>query len=117
MAWEIKHHDTAPDYVAALTDDVGAANTPPIDLTSATSVDFIMRSADVPDTDTPKVKAACTIVDAANGIVSYHWGASDTDTVGDFNIEFEIAWSDGTTQTVPNDGYNTITVTEDLDAS
>lgn len=117
MAWEIKHHDTAPDYVAALISDITRPNLPAIDLSSATSVYFVMRSASASDTATPKVKATCAIVTANQGIVSYHWGATDTDTVGDFNVEFEIHWSDGTIQTVPNDSYNTITVVEDLDAS
>lgn len=113
MAFTVKQHDTAPSYVVDLADEFGLPGETPINLTTATSVKFLMRETG--GTGAPKVTAAMTIVDAANGRVQHDWGATDTDTVGTFDIEFEITWSDGTIETVPNDSYLSVEVVDDLD--
>ena len=108
----MKQHDTAPSYVVDLADNYGLANEAPIDLTTATSVTFLMRQTGTPGT--PKVSSAMTVISAANGRVQHDWVATDTDTPGDFEVEFEIAWDDGTIETIPNDSYLTVTVVDDL---
>jgi hypothetical protein len=107
LIYTIKQNDTVPDINASLVE----ADLSPIDLTSASSVYFIMRaSGTVGD---PKVKDTCTITDAVNGQVQYLWQTGDTDTAGTFDVEFEIHW--GTEiQTVPNDTYITIKIVPDL---
>ena len=113
MAFTIKQHDTAPSYVIDLADNYGLQDEAPIDLTTATSITFLMREAGT--AGAPKVSAAMTVVGAATaGRVQHDWSAGDTDTVGSFDVEFEIEWSDGTIETVPNDSYLTVTVVDDL---
>lgn len=112
MAFVIKQDSTRPVYVVTLVENFGSSNDP-IDLTTATSVDFLMRESG--GTGTPKVNAPAVITDAVAGEVTYTWDAADTDTVGDFHAEFKITWGDGGIQTVPNDGYFEITIGDDLD--
>jgi hypothetical protein len=112
MAFTAKQHDTAPAYVADLADDFGLVSEAPINLTSATSVRFLMRKNG--QTGTPKVSSVMTVTDAANGRVQHNWGTADLDTVGTYDVEFEITWTDGTIETVPNDTYLTINVVDDL---
>lgn len=112
MAFEIKQHDSAPSYVVDLADNFGTPSQAPIDLTSATTVTFLMRKTGT--TGTPKVSAVMTVVSAVDGRVQHDWGTTDTDTVGTYDVEFEIAWGDGTIETVPNDSYNTVIVVDDL---
>ena len=61
------------------------------------------------------VRRSCTIVDAANGVVSFQWTTPDTAVVGSFYHEWEITWPTARPQTIPNSGYNLIVVEDDLD--
>lgn len=90
----IKSGDLLPFLDATLTD----ANGDPVDLTGATVV-FHMgpRRAD-PAT----VTGAATILSAVEGTVRYAWQAGDTDEVGTFRAEFEVAIA-GKPLTFPND--------------
>lgn len=117
MAFNIKRRDTRPAYVVDLVDNAGLDDEAPINLTTATSVTFKMRTAGAADITAPKVSSAMTVVDATNGRVRHNWSTAHTDTPGEYAVEFEIAWSDGGIETVPNDGYMTINVVEDLDAN
>lgn len=110
MAFTIKRHDTRPTLVRQLLD----GNLAPIPLGTATGVSFILSLKTAAIDDPPKFKKACAIDDAANGIVSYHWAAADTDTPGDYNGEFEIDWGGGQVETVPTAVYVDVTVKDDL---
>lgn len=112
MAFSIKNGDTAPAYVVDLQEDVDTTPAA-IDLTDATSVTFKMRLTGT--TGAPAVTGAMTVTSAASGRVTYEWAAGDTDATGTYDVEFEILWSDGTIETVPNSGYATVIVTDDLD--
>lgn len=112
MPFYIKQNDTRPRYVATLLDNFGEPDQAPINLTNATSVKFLMRSTG--NAGSPKVTAAAAITSAASGIVTYTWVAGDTDTIGEFDVEFEITWSDGGVETVPNDGYLSVVIEDDL---
>jgi len=114
MAWTIKQHDTRPKYIAALKDKFGTPSVEPIDLTNATSVDFIMRAKSATDASSTGIRAEADITDAVNGIVTYTWDPTDTAAVGSYNVEFEITWNDGGVETVPNDGYMEVEVVDDL---
>lgn len=116
MAWKIKENDTRPAYVVTLKDNFGLPGEAVINLTTATKVDFIMREKGT--TGAPKVKRTMTIVNAANGLVQHNWQATDTDTPGTFEVEFEITWNDGGIETVPNDKANNliIEIGDDLEA-
>ena len=101
-----KAHDTAPTIKVQLLDSAQA----PVNVTAAT-VKFIMT---VVGGSTPKTAAAGAIVDGPTGIVSYTPTGTDTDTAGIYNAEWEITYSGGSKQTFPDPGYNTVTVTADL---
>lgn len=109
MAFEIKQHDRRPRYRVALT-----ANGDPVDLTGAVGVNFQMYSGTPPSGSVKVAKTDATIVDALTGVVEYAWTATDTDTTGTFNIEFEVDWGGGETQTFPSTGYFTATINPDL---
>ena len=101
--FHIKQDDLMPELTATLTD----ADDDVVDVTNAT-IRFHMRPK---GSLTPKVDAAATKVDEANGQVKYTWIAGDTDTPGDFLGEFEITWTSGSKpQRVPNEGYITIQI-------
>lgn len=106
MAFYIKRNDTSPILNATLKDGDGAA----VDL-AGTSVALKMKA--VNDTSL-KVDSACTIVDASNGKVRYTWAATDTNTRGSYQAEFQVTYSGGAIETFPNDGYVSIIITDDL---
>lgn len=81
-----------------------------IDLTNATQVKLRLKSATAVITT-----GATTIVDAVNGKVSYPWQVADLAVKGDYQFEWEITWTGGAVQTVPNDSYNSLTILADLD--
>lgn len=112
MAFQIKNGDTAPAYVVDLVDNADTAPTA-INLTTATSVTLKMRATGT--TGAPYLNEAMAITTAGSGRCTYEWQTGDTDTPGTYNAEFEIAWNDGTIETVPNAGYLTIVITDDLD--
>ena len=112
MSFSVKQKDTRPVYLVQLVDASTGSNVP-INLTNATSVTFKMRVHG--GTGAPKVTAAATIVDAVNGKVQYTFTSANLDTVGTFDVEFEILWNDGGIETVPNDSYLTVIVVNDLD--
>ncbi len=111
MAFVIKQNDTRPKYVVQLVDNFGEPDQGPVDLTTATAVKLIMAAK---VDGSIKVNDTAAITTPAQGIVTYTWDAADTDTVGEYDAEFEITWGDGGVETVPNDGYLEVRVTDDL---
>lgn len=102
----IKQGDTAPDIEATLEDSSGSA----VDLTNASSVDFHMMDS----AGNVTVDAAGTITDAANGKVKYNWASGDTDEAGTFQAEWEVTWSDSSTETFPNHDNLIISITSEI---
>ena len=100
----LKAYDRLPSIQATLS----------ADLTTAVSVDFIMRPA---AGGTVKVNADAVIVDAAEGVVRYDWEAADTDTAGSYKAEWEVHWPSSKTQTFPTATYHTIDILADLDGA
>lgn len=103
--FHIKQGDTAPALQATLRYADGTA----INLTGAT-VRFLMRPH---DDATVAVNGAATVITAADGLVEYRWAAGDTDDVGIYQAEFEIAQG-STIVTVPNAGYIVVQVLGDI---
>lgn len=105
----MKAHDTLPSLRVTLTLSDGS----PIDLTTSTSIDFIMReeTALVPVVDSP----AIVFGSPTDGVLEYEWIDGDTDIPGIYRGEFEIHWSTGKKQTVPTLSYITISILADLD--
>lgn len=102
----IKQNDTLPALVAYLYNPDGSV----VDLTGAT-VKFIMR---LTSGGAAKVDTAATVVTATSGYVKYSWVAADTDTVGEYEGEFEVTFSGGAIQTYPNSKYIKIKVVDDI---
>lgn len=102
----IKQNDTVPSIRATLKNGSGNA----VDLAS-TTIRFHMRAL---GGTSAKVDAAASIINANTGIVQYDWDAADTDTVGSYQAEFEVTYSDSTVETFPNNGYILIKITDDI---
>ena len=115
MAYQIKQGDTRPVYQAQLLDGFGTPAEAPLDLTNATQVKIKLRTTG--DEGAPKVNGTMVITTPKTaGIVTYQWAAGDLDTPGKYDVEFEITWTGGGIETVPNDGYLELEVVDDLDA-
>jgi hypothetical protein len=104
--YTVKQSDTLPLLQATLYDATGL----PINLTGAT---VKLKVRGVFDS-VLKVNAACTIVNALLGTISYQWTAVDCDTAGEYYLEFEIVFNDLKEVTCPNDGYLLLEVVPEL---
>lgn len=100
----LKANDRLPSIQATLS----------ADLTTATSVKFIMKTA---TGNTVKVNTVATIVTPATGVVRYDWAAVDTATPGDYIAEWEVTWTGGKKQTFPTLNYHTVSILADLDGA
>jgi hypothetical protein len=113
VSYVVKQNDTRPVYAVQLFDLFGTPKQKPLNLTNATQIKFKMRKTGSPGA--PKVDRNMTITDPLNGKAELVWLAADLDTVGTFDVEFEITWADLGVETVPNDGYLAVKVVDDLD--
>jgi hypothetical protein len=103
----MKRGDTWPYLKLVLSDQSG-----PINLSTATQVRLLLKSRTVVITTGP-----VTISNAVAGEITYQWEADDLLIAGDYDGEAEITWASGKVQTVPNDGYFTLHVVQDLGGS
>ena len=97
-SFTMKQGDTLPAMIGTLSDAVGV-----VDLTLASSVFLHVVHA---STGVVVVNAACTVVNAVGGKVSYAWQSADTAVAGDFEFEFLVTWSNGAMQRFPNTTTN-----------
>lgn len=107
----IKRGDTRPVLVRNLKqviDDVETA----INLTTATAVMFHLKRLDGTG---GLLGGTCVVTNAAAGEVTYTWATADTLSTAEYNGEFQITWTGGGIETVPNASWITISVLEDLD--
>lgn len=97
--FEIGQNDRRPLFVVVLKDDFGQPGEAVVNLTTAGTAYFNMRAANA---GAVKVsRGTATISNAAGGEVTYTWGATDTNTAGDYEAEVEILWNDGKSETFP----------------
>lgn len=106
MTFYIKQNDTRPIMSATLIDGDGSV----VNLDGA-SVAFKMRAV---GGSTAKVDASATVADATNGKVTFTFSASNTDTVGEYEGEFQVTFAGGGIQTYPNNKYIEIEVVDDI---
>ncbi len=104
----MKKDDLEPKYVATLCNADGTA----VDLTNATSVSLIVKQS---TGGSKYFKAAGAFVDRYNGVVSYTWASGNTDTAGNFQMEWEVVWPTNRPETFPNNGYDTLIIGASLD--
>ena len=105
----VKQNDRRPTAPAVLKRGNNVVN-----LTTANQVTFKMRPIHGIDL---KVNAEATVLAAASGSVEYRWADGDTDIAGEYLAEWEVTWSDGTTETFPTIDYDIVLITSDLDGS
>tara|TARA_R110000822_G_scaffold143087_1_gene281346 strand:+ start:1028 stop:1354 length:327 start_codon:yes stop_codon:yes gene_type:complete len=107
MTFYIKQNDTAPGLRATLTDGENQA----VDLTGA-SVRFHMRSI---GSNSIIVDSTVYVVPpTTGGIVQYNWAEADTSSIGSYQAEFEVTYSDSSIETFPNNGYIRVEILDDI---
>lgn len=102
--YAVSQTDTLPPYTATLT-----SGTSPVNLSTATSVTFIMANYFSGVVAT----GSAAVTNAAAGQVSYAWGQDDLDTPGIYSIQWQVTFPSGTV-TYPTNGYNYLTVLNNL---
>lgn len=113
-----KRFDTYPPYQAFLQQAAGASV---LSLATASQVEFIAKNTNASTGSNPTslvIHGTMTIASAAQGLVSYMWGASDLIVADVYQAEYEITWSAAPpvqVETVPNDSYDTFYVVADLE--
>lgn len=84
---------------------------PASNFTGATAV-FNMRER---KGSTKVSRASATISSDSGGTYfQFDWSASDTDTAGDFEAEFEVTLANSAVETYPNSTWIDVKVTEDI---
>lgn len=102
----MKQGDTLPELIVQL---LGSAGTP-LDLTTATSVTFKMRTS----AGVILVQRAAVVETAAEGRVRFIWQVGDTDVIGNHDVEWTIVFPGAKEVTIPNKGYDTIHISARL---
>jgi BppU N-terminal domain len=105
--FKMKRYDRLPPLDVQLVSDVG-----PVDLTSATSVKFLMRNAD----KVMVINNTMQVINASQGMVRYLWADGDTDVIGSFKAEIEVIWPGSLPQTFPAASYFRVKIYEDINA-
>lgn len=98
----MKQGDTLPELLVQILGPTGT----PLDLTSATSVTFRMRTK----AGIVLVERAAIVQIAAEGRARFVWQAGDTDAIGEHDAEWTIAFPGAKEVTIPNNGYDTIRI-------
>lgn len=104
---QMKKDDLEPKYIATLRNADGTV----VDLTNATSVSLIVKQQG----GTKNFKSAGSFEDRINGVVSYTWASGNSDTVGTFQMEWEVIWPTSRPETFPSAGYDTLIIGASLD--
>lgn len=112
--FKIIKNDLQPYCYMQVKDAVGAV----INITGATiycTMKLIGSSAIKINRQTTGI----SITDATNGKFEYRWQAGNTDTIGEYNIEFEINPASGGKFTLPtpSQGAAKVIIAESLDAT
>lgn len=107
----IKRNDLQPYYYVTVTDDAGTA----INLTGA-SIVCNMKGRRTGALKIDRQSAGISITTPASGQFEYRWQSGDTDTAGEYYIEFEITPTTGGKFTIPAKSSDAmVKIEEDLD--
>jgi hypothetical protein len=121
----MKRNDTRPSFVVQLRENIGLPTERPIDLRESTEINFMIRNVTAPDVGAPVFKRPMAILyplaapgdadyEEKGGWVQYDWEDDDLAAMGDYNMEAEITWAPGATETIPNKDYWLLHVEADL---
>jgi hypothetical protein len=106
-AFVIKRHARRPYIRLLVKDQYGD----PFDFTGAASVNFYMYDA----LGVVKVSSTGTIeTPVTTGVIRYAWGATDTNTAGEYRAEFDVVYTGGEKLTIPVKGNLAIRIYDDL---
>jgi hypothetical protein len=109
----IKENDSLPDVEARLWITRERRRTP-VDLDTALEVRFVAKRKG----GTKVIQGTCEVadqtIDANLGKIIYRWQTLDTDTPGDYKVEFQVIWPGGKPQTFPSDGYDRLVIGDAL---
>lgn len=105
----LKRGDTRPNIVRNLVQTVDGTEVA-IDLNDVTSVTLKLKA----QTGSSTTTVACTVTDADAGEVTFTPSSTMTTAATTWNAEYEILFADGGIETVPNSGYVTIEIVQDL---
>lgn len=108
MPFTIKQFDTSPTIGMNLQAADGTA----VDITGALEVRFHMRTRG--ENPVVVIDARAQVINAVEGQVKYDWVRSDTAVPGRYEAEVEVTYTDGSVETFPNGGYETITIVDDV---
>jgi hypothetical protein len=101
----LKRGDSKPDLVITVTDP-GAT----FQLVESWRV-LIRRGSDTFEDDAPTVSISA---DHATAVLTHLWNPTETDTIGNLDVEVEATWPDGAIQSFPPVGYEKVKITQDL---
>lgn len=96
----LKKGDTSPALAIRCTDE----NDKAINLSNFNEITFYLTNFETGDRKIKSTESGgdVVVINASEGKVKYEWQPLDTDEVGMFEGEFEVEYSDGTTETFPN---------------
>jgi hypothetical protein len=109
MTFEITQGDTSPALVSQLT-----AGGEPIDLSSVDDVKFIMQDKYERIVIDEGVQESVNILNASNGEVEFVFRRDNTNTVGSYEAQFEVTYSNGAVETFPSDKRIDIEIVEQI---
>jgi len=86
---DLTHFMARNDLLPSLSITCTYADGTAVDLSTATTPKFYMRSAQDASASV-KVDATATVTNGAGGELTYSWSSGDTDTAGVYLAEFEV---------------------------
>lgn len=107
---KITKNDLQPYYYVQATDAAAVV----INITGAT-IYCTMKQVDATTIKINRQTTGINITDAVNGLFEYRWQAGDTDTVGEYYIEFEINPASGGKFTFGGVGVAKVIIKDSLD--
>lgn len=107
----LKRNDTLPNLNISLSDSGCLGRNEPFDLTGATGVTFTMINS---HGEYKIAKKDAQIISSSGGTIQYNWDAEDTNEAGTFKAEFQLNYNDGGRLTVPQKGFLTIIINNDI---
>ncbi len=100
--YKLTVNKVTPPYQVQLVDGDGS-----IPNLAGASVRFLMTPV---GSDVLKVDAAGSIIDAPNGKVQYQWVLADVDTLGIYEVHWEVTYPDSTVVPYPSDTVDVIEI-------
>ena len=111
MAFTIKQNDTLPNLAFQLFQPDRVT---PLDLAAVSVINLVVRASGGTDATVPLFKKPCAIISPSLGTGVYDWDPGDTAISGSYEYEFEITWANGDIQTIPQDGYYSLLIVDDI---